>query len=423
MTVASPPLQVIGVDHRTCPDGVREKLFVDDAEMPAMVAALKAGGAQEAFVLSTCNRVEVVGRFEDPATAADLVAEELGRPVDLAGPVLHPLLYTHADSDAVRHVFRVASALESQVLGEPQVLGQVRAAHRLCRDLGGTGAVLEDVLRAAYAVAKRVRSETRIGEGPVSLAAAAVARVRDLFGDLAGRSGLLAGTGELGLLIAEHMTAAGMDRLEVLDRFPRRAALAAKELEAHHGGLDDLGAALDRADVVVTTLGEGRYLIGAEMIEAALRRRRRRPIFLLDLSVPGDVEPAVHRLDEAFVYDFGDLEDITRAGMADRAGEAARAEMMVEEAVAAFSRDRSGRDAAPDIAALRAHVEDLVRDVVPGDEDLVRRVAAKLAHAPSVVLREMAEEGRLDRNTRALVARLFGMPETSAPDAEGGDET
>lgn len=418
MSAAPPPLQVIGVDHRTCPDGVREKLFVDDTEMPAMLDALKAGGAQEAMVLSTCNRVEVIGRFADPQISSETVAAELGRPVDLAGDVLQPLLYAHDHGEAVRHVFRVACALDSQVVGEPQVLGQVRAAHRLCRDLGGTGPVVEDTMRAAYAVAKRVRTETRIGEGPVSLAAAAVARVRDLFGDLDGRSGLLAGTGELGLLIAEHMAAAGMDGLEMLDRFPRRAALAARELEAHHGGLEQLGTALDRADVVVTTLGEGRYLITAEMIEAALRRRRRRPFFLLDLSVPGDVEPAVHRLDEAFVYDVGDLEAITRAGMSDRAGEAAKAEMMVEEAVAAFTRDRSGRDAAPEIAALRAHVEAVVAEVAGGDGDLARRIAARLAHAPSVVLREMAEDGRLDRQTKDLVARLYGMPGTN-----GGDET
>ncbi|MFX4220905.1 MAG: glutamyl-tRNA reductase [Thalassobaculum sp.] len=420
MSVAPPPLQVIGVDHRTCPDGVREKLFVDNSEMPAMLEALKAGGAEEAIVLSTCNRVEVIGQFADPDVSADTVAAELGRPVDLAGSVLRPLLYAHDRGEAVRHVFRVACALDSQVVGEPQVLGQIRAAHRLCRDLGGTGPVIEDTMRAAYAVAKRVRTETRIGEGPVSLAAAAVARVRDLFGDLDGRCGLLAGTGELGLLIAEHMAAAGMDGLEVLDRFARRAALAAREIGAHHGDLEQLGAALDRADVVVTTLGEGRYLITAEMIEAALRRRRRRPFFLLDLSVPGDVEPAVHRLDEAFVYDFGDLEAISRAGMADRAGEAARAEMMVEQAVTDFTRERSGRDAASEIAALRAHVEAAVAEVAGphGDTELIRRIAARLSHAPSVVLRELAEDGRLDRQTRDLVARLFGMP-----GANGGDET
>jgi len=418
VTVAVPPLQVIGVDHRTCPDGVREKLFVDDTEMPAMLDALKAGGAAEALVLSTCNRVEVIGRFDDPDGAPAVVAGALGRPVDLPGEVLRPLLYMHRETDAVRHVFRVACALESQVVGEPQVLGQVRAAHRLCRDLGGAGPLIEETLRAAYAVAKQVRSDTRIGEGPVSLAAAAVARVKDLFGDLDGRSGLLAGTGELGILIAEHMASAGMDRLEVLDRFSRRAALAARDLEAHHGGLEALGTALDRADVVVTTLGEGRYLITAEMIEAALRRRRRRPFFLLDLSVPGDVEPAVHRLDEAFVYDFGDLEAITRAGLADRVGEAEKAERMVDAAVVSFTRDRSGRDAAPDIAALRAHVETLVAEMTDGDGDLARRIAARLSHAPSVALRELAEEGRLDRNTRRLIARLFGMPDT-----DGGDET
>lgn len=414
MATPSQPIQVIGLDHRTCPDGVRERLFVDDAEMPAMLAALKGAGAEEAMVLSTCNRVEVIGRFADPASAPAVVAAELGRPVELEGRVLEPLLYAHDEANAVRHVFRVASALDSQVVGEPQVLGQVRAAHRLCRDLGGTGPLLEDMLRAAYAVAKRVRTDTRIGEGPSSLAAAAIARLRDLFGDLAGRGAVLVGSGELGLLLADQLRAAGMDRFEVLDRFPRRADVAARELGAHHGGLDALGAALDRADVVVTTLGEGHYVITEEMVAAALKRRRRQPVFLLDLSVPGDVEPAVHRLDEAFVYDIGDLEEIARAGMADRAGEAAKAEQIVEDALADYARDQQGRNAAPDIAALRAHIEALVAEVVD-DETVSAKLAARLAHAPSVVLRELAAAGRLDASTRDLVTRLFGM--------NGGDET
>ena len=408
MTSAPPSLTVIGVDHRTCPDTVRERLFVDDSEMPAMLTALRAIGANEALVLSTCNRVEVIGRFDEAVDPRHAVADALGRPIDLPGDVLEPLLYAYSGTDAIRHLFRVASALDSQVVGEPQVLGQVRAAHRLCLDLGGTGPAVEDAMRAAYAVAKRVRSETRIGEGPVSMASAAIARIKDLFGDLRGRHGVIAGTADLGLLVAEHLSGNGMEQLQVIDRFPRRAAAAARELGIHHGSIDDLSALLDTSDVLVTSFGEGRYVITAEMVESALKRRRRRPIFLLDLSVPGDVEPAVHRLDEAFVYDFGDLEEIARSGLTGREMEAAKAEALVEEAVASYVRTHLGRDAGPDIARLRAHLEAEIGAVID-DPDLVRRLAGRLTHAPSTALRALAETGRLDEPTRALVARLFGL--------------
>ncbi len=408
MDAPLPPVIVIGVDHRTCPDAVRERLFVDDGEMSQMLSALKTAGALEAMVLSTCNRVEVIARFGEDADPRRGVAGALGQPVDLAGDVLEPLLYVHEGSDAVRHVFRVASSLDSQVVGEPQVLGQVRAAHRLCRDLGATGSAVDALLRASYETAKRVRSDTSIGEGPVSLAAAAIARIRDLYGDLKGRRGVIAGTADLGLLVAEHLAGNGMQDLQVIDRFPRRAAAAAREIGAHHGGLDELARALDTCDVLVTSIGEGRYVVSSEMVEAALKRRRRRPIFLLDLSIPGDVEPAVHRLDEAFVYDFGDLEQIARSGMNDRAIEAAKAERIVEDAVADYARTRSGRDAGADIARLRSHIESEIAAVID-DPDLARRLSGRLTHAPSATLRELAEAGQLDDATRDLVARLFGV--------------
>lgn len=412
MTAEAAPISVIGVSHRTCPDSLRERLYVDDSEVAAVIGTLRIRGVREALVLSTCDRVEVTAAFADGAMAARTVATALGAPVGLRGDELLPYLYRHDGGEAVHHLFRVASALDSQVVGEPQVLGQIKAAQRLSQDLGAWGPRLDAVLQAAYAVAKRVRTETRVGEGAVSLATAAVARVTDLHGSLAGCSGLMIGADELGLMIARQLRAAGLHDLTVLDRFRRRAAVTAAELEAHHGPLDELGTALDRADVVIAGLGEGRYLITAEGMEAVLRRRRRRPVFLLDLAVPGDVEPAVHRLDEAYVYDVGDLERVTREGRAGREAEAAKAEALVEEAVAAFDRQLAVRDAGPDIARLRAHLEAQIRaalgEVRDGDA-IVRRVAGRLLHAPSEALRQRAAAGRLDDETRALIAELFGL--------------
>ncbi len=412
MTAEAVPMSVIGVSHRTCPDSLRERLYVDDSEVAAVIGTLRIRGVREAVVLSTCDRVEVAAVFVDGGMAPMTVATALGAPIGLRGEQIAPYLYRHDGGAAIRHVFRVASALDSQVVGEPQVLGQLKAAQRLSQDLGACGPTVDRVLQAAYALAKRVRTETRIGEGAVSIAAAAVARVQDLHGSLAGRSALLIGGDELSVMIARQLRTSGLSDLMVLDRFRRRAATTATELDAHHGPIEDLAAELDRADVVISGLGLGRYLITADIMEAVLRRRRRRPVFLLDLAVPGDIEPAVHRLDEAYVYDLGDLERVTMEGRSGREAEAAKAEAMVEEAVVAFDRDLAVRDAGPDIARLRAHLEEQIRDAVGGGPDadsIARRITGRLLHAPSEALRQRAAAGRLDEETRALIAELFGL--------------
>jgi len=420
MSAAPPPVSVIGVSHRTCPDDLRERLYVDDSEVAAVLGTLRIRGVREALVLSTCDRVEVIAVFKDGPMASMTVATALGGPIGLRGEQLAPYLYRHDGTEAVRHLFRVAGALDSQIVGEPQVLGQVKAAQRLSQDLGAGGPVIDRILQAAYALAKRIRTETAIGEGAVSIAAAAVARVQDLHGSLAERSALLIGGDELAMMIARQLQAAGLRDVTVLDRFRRRAAATAGEIGAHHGPLDDLGPALERADIVVSGLGEGRYLVTAAAMETVLRRRRRRPVFLLDLAVPGDIEPAVHRLDEAYVYDIGDLERFTREGRAGREAEAAKAEAMVEQALAEFDRGLAARDAGPEIARLRRHVEAQIEAAVGGGPEAAetaRRIAGRLLHAPSEALRRRAEAGRLDDETRDLIAELFGFE----PGRQGDD--
>lgn len=414
MTADAPPIVLIGVHHHSCPDALREQLFVDDAETAAALGRLRERGAAEAMILSTCDRVAVAGVFvDDSGSDLDAVAAALGEPVGLTRADLAPYLVRQEGADAVRQLFRIASGLDSQIIGEPQILGQIKAAQQLARDHGALGPALDRVLQATSAAARRVRSETRIGEGAVSLASAAVARVRDLHGDLGRRSGLLVGTGELGLLVARHLVDNGLSDLTVLDRFKRRAAAAAADLDAHHGPLESLGAQLDRADVVVATIGEGHYLITADAMHEVLRRRRQRPVFLLDLAVPADVEPAVHRLDAAFVYDTADLERLSHQGRAERMSEAAKGEAIVAEALSAFVRDGAGRTAVPDLTRLRAHVHTQVRAALgdgPDADMLARRIAGRLLHGPSETLRRWAEEGSLDSGRRALIAELFGLP-------------
>lgn len=423
-------LVVIGLNHRTCSDALRQQIYVADEELAGVLSALRDTGAREAMVLSTCDRVEVTALLS-PETATDRVADALAAPIGLAAADLLPSLYRHEGTDAVRHLFRVASALDSQMIGEPQVLGQLKAAQRLARDHGASGRVLERVLQAGYEIAKTVRTETRIGEGAVSLATAAVARVKDLHGDLAGRSGLLIGAGELGVLVAEHLLSGGLSRIDVVDRFRRRALATAQDLGGDGDGLETLGTRLSEADILISALGEGRRLIETDLIEGILRRRRRRPIFLLDLAIPRDIDPAVHRLDDAYVYDHDDLEFMIRETRAAREAEARNAESLVDAAVARFTRTDAGRDAGADIQKLRTHIHDLVartlaeigpgagdRDAEAGDglaagrpdlDMLAHRIATRLAHAPSETLRRLAEEGRLDAANRALIEDVFGM--------------
>jgi glutamyl-tRNA reductase len=434
-------LVVIGVNHRTCSDDLRQQIYVDDAELADVLSALRDTGAREAMVLSTCDRVEVTALLP-PGTATERVADALAAPIGLAPAALLPSLYRHEGTDAVRHLFRVASALDSQMIGEPQVLGQLKAAHRLARDHGASGRVLERVLQAGYEIAKTVRTDTRIGEGAVSLATAAVARVKDLHGYLRGRTGLLIGAGDLGVLVAEHLLSAGLDRIDVVDRFRRRALATAQDLGGTGDSLETLGARLSDADILISALGEGRRLIETDLIEGILKRRRRRPIFLLDLAIPGDIDPAVHRLDDAYVYDHDDLEYMIRETRTARETEARNAEALVEAAVARFTRADAGRDAGADIQKLRAHIHDLVArtlaEVGPGAggrnqeaeagpaagspelDMLAHRIAARLAHAPSETLRRLAEEGRLDAANRALIEDVFGMdtPDTEHPEED-----
>jgi glutamyl-tRNA reductase len=432
---ASSPLTVIGVNYRTCSDAVRQQIYVADEEMAAMYAALTEAGVREAMVLSTCDRVEVAGVFSDPDQARRIVVSALAAPTGLSSEDWAESLYRHDGLDAVRHLFRVASALDSQVIGEPQVLGQVKAAHRLARQHAALGPTLERTLQAAYEAAKTVRTRTRIGEGSTSFATAALARMKDLHGSLEQRSVLLIGPGELGLIIAGHLASAGVDAIHVIDRFRRRADATAAELQTERAtadGMDALGSRLAEADVVITALGEGGRLIDADLVEAVLKRRRRRPMFLLDLSVPGDVDPAVHRLDDAYVYDYDDLEYMTRETRAAREEEAAKAEALIAEAVAAFTREDAARLAGPDITRLRERIERHVHDIVlsqtagagVGDpEALARRIAAKLAHGPTQTLRTLAETGRLDAPTRTLIAALFGANEhPDAPTTERSEE-
>lgn len=399
---------VVGVNHRSAGMELREALFIEEERLPERLSELRDSGLDEALLLSTCDRVELLAAVEDSAEAALRLRRLLAQWAGVSHDELMGQSYTLSDDDALRHLFAVAASLDSQVIGEPQVLGQVKEAHRLAAALGLTGPVLGRRLEAAYKAAKRVRNETSLAQQPVTLAASALRVARDLHGDLGRSSLLLLGLGEMGELLAGEFRAAGVGELAVSHRSERRAEAVARRLRAHLRAWEEQEEALAQADVVVSALGSGRLLLPAARVEQALRRRRRRPIFLIDAAVPGDIEPAVESLDGAFVYSLGDLERVAAAGRRSREGASMRAWRILGEELDSFRRISRGQETAPLLSDLRAHAERIRQEVLAekGDdaEAATRLLLARLLHEPSVALREAASA---DPGNRPLFERLL----------------
>ncbi len=403
---------VIGANHRSCGLSVRDRLFVEDGDIPGFLEKLKIAGIREAFILSTCDRIEVQGQHETPELIVPIIhallAEHAGLdPADLAGQV-----YDKSDDDAVRHIFSVAASLDSQVIGEPQVLGQLKAAHRLAAQSGVMLGAFDGLLQAAYSAAKRVRTETAIGERPVSIAAAGTELAQGLHGDLERVSVVLIGVGELGELIARHFQACGIRHLELFHPIISRATPLARQLDCHLVEEAGLVGAIAEADVIICAMGRRRHVISTDMIRAALKTRRNKPQFIIDTGIPGDVEPAVHRIDEAFVYDTTDLERVALDGKANREQEADEARRIVDQEADGYLRSRAERDAVPVVTALRNHFSDVREQVlveVGNDAERASELLInRLLDHPSRILRDAAT-GANSKDTERTVRKLFNL--------------
>ena len=308
------------------------------------------------------------------------------------------------------------------MIGEPQVLGQVKAGHRIAKDAGMPAGVLDALLQAAYGAAKRVRTETGIGEGPVSIAAVATMVVQDLHGALPGVSALLIGAGDMGEMVAEDMIGEGLADLTVIHPRERRARRTARVLGCNFDAFDNLAELVPKTDVIIAALGDGGRIVEKDLVAQALKARRRRPILVVDTAVPGDVDPAVHDLDDAYVYDFGDLERIAMEGLVGRGAEAEAARRIVDDEVRAFLNGQRERDAGPLVTDLRRHFEDQRVQALTeagGDaEKATHLLVARLLHGPSTRLRRAAAEANLDLDAaERLLAHLF---QPDGPGADGG---
>ncbi len=402
-------LVVAGIDHRTAPADLRDRLQIDDEAMPGVLGSMRKSGFAEAIVLSTCDRSVVIGLADGTdvatvpllATAAGLPASDLPAGLKLV------------DEEAEDYLFAVASALDSQIVGEPQVLGQLKAAHRIAQDLGYAEAGLAPVLDAAYGAAKRVRSETRIAEGPVSMATACARLCRDLHGDLSRTSALAIGPGDMTALLVEQLRAAGLREVVCVAARRRRAEGLAQRLSGHVGDIADLPRLLAGADIVVAGQGDGRYVVTREAAEQALKARRRKPIFFADAAVPRDVEPKVETLDGAFVYDLDDLERVAAEGRAGREAEVVRARAILAEEIGRYRAGRAERRGISAVTRLRRRFETERDKALAETGDAARAtelVIHRLLHAPSERLRRIAaDEG--EAGAEAALKRLFGDDE------------
>ncbi|MBC8269479.1 MAG: glutamyl-tRNA reductase [Rhodospirillaceae bacterium] len=411
---------VVGANHRSSSMILRDRLFVEDTDAPFILERLKNAGIEQALVLSTCDRVEVQAFCKAPATddeqTARLIIEILAEHGELGPAEMDGQTYVHWDQEAVRQIFAVTSSLDSLIIGEPQVLGQVKAAHRIAKQAGMTSGGLESILQAAYSTAKRVRNETGIGERPVSIAAAATQLAGDLHGDLDRCTVVLVGGGEMGELIAYDMMAAGLSKLVATHPTERRAEEAARRLDCHTRPFEDLATLLAEADIVLTALGRRRQAITASMVENAISTRRHKPIFLIDTAIPGDIDPLVERIEDAFLYSLDDLERVAMEGRAGRENESGAAWKIIDADVDVFVRGHVERTAVPALSRLRSHFEGVREQALAdggGDaEKATRLLVNRLLHGPSEQLRQVAVDGANSgslQDIEEIIDRLFSL--------------
>ena len=394
---------VLGISHHSSPVELRERLAVDDKTLgPTTLSLLEGASLGEAVVLSTCNRVEVYAGAGDEREVARWFEERAGENID-------EHVYVHRDADAVRHAFRVAASLDSMVVGEPQILGQFKDAYSSAKRAGSIGTLLDRCFTHAFAVAKRVRNETKIAEGSVSVSSIASDLARKIFGDLGGRRVLLVGAGEMGEQAAKHLRKAGAS-LYVVNRSRERADKLAEATGGTARGIEALASELTEADVAIASTSSQRFVITPELMRAVIKARRHRPIFVIDIAVPRDVDPRVGEMDNVFLYDVDDLEQVAQENLGERRRAATAAESIVGSEVAAFESWRRSGVLKPTIIGLRRRVRSV----------LAAELERTLPRLPDMGERERKSLNKmLDAMTNKLVHRTISELKANAGSPDG----
>jgi glutamyl-tRNA reductase len=380
---------LVGINHKSAPVEVRERLaFTEDACATALRTLVDGEVVREGLIVSTCNRVEILTETasERVNETIERVNQFLGASDTLPRSFFQEYLYQHTDDQAVRHLFRVTSSLDSMVVGEPQVLGQVRRAYSIALEAGTAGRILNRLVHHAFRVAKRVRTETGIGANAVSISYMAVELGKKIFDSLAGRTALLIGAGEMAELSARHLVNAGVTRMLLANRTEGRAERLAKELGGEPVSFAELSDYLAEADIVICSTAADQYVITEQMAREALSKRRNRPSFFIDISVPRNIDPAVGKIANVFVFDIDDLESVISSNIREREREAERAELIVESEIMQFQQTLRVLDIGPTIGALRNKLHDIARSELARRRNRLGPLTAEQESAIEAVL-------------------------------------
>ncbi len=406
-------LVLAGLNHRTAPVELREKLALRIEEIPDALLELQARGIKEALILSTCNRVEVLAAIE-PGVAPDALPESMVAGRNVHPDVVRPHFYLFEEAEAIRHLFRVASSLDSMIVGEPQILGQLKQAYAQARDLGTIGTVLDAVLTRAFNVAKRIRTETEIGQSAVSVSYAAVELAREIFGSLRKKRVLVVGAGKMSEAAARDLLRAGASQIIITNRTPSKAEALANLFRGEVLAYDRLPHRLSEVDIVITSSSAPGYVLDRETVRRAIEARKNEPMFLIDIAVPRNIDPEVNRIEHAFLYDIDDLQGIATRNLRMRREVAEQAESIVTEEVAKLEARLRERDIAPTIVSFQAQLETIRQEAL----DRFRPRMGQLT---------VAQEETLDALTRGIINKVAHGPISEmrrhAAAQKPGDET
>ena len=399
--------QLIGVNHKTAPVEVREQLAIPDKKLPDALRTLtEVAGVQEGMILCTCNRVEILAHT---ANGSSDLRQFLCQHFKLELSSYEPHLYEYREKEAVRHVFRVASSLDSMVVGEPQILGQIKEAYATARAAGTVQSHLDLLLTRAFAVAKRVRTETAVGSSSVSIASVAVDLAGRIFGSLEGKQVCLVGAGKMSEIAARHLLARGAGPMFVANRTYERAQSLARQFGGNAIRFDDLYEHCEQADIVISSTGAPVAIFRREHGERFLSRRKNRPMFFIDIAVPRDVDPEMNKLAGIFVYNIDDLQEASASHAAERSKEATRAESIIEDEVGRFNARLQSLHVVPTIISLQDYVETIRQAEVD-------RVRGRLGHLSP------EQEQALEILTHGIVNKILHAPITRLKSAAAGPE-
>jgi glutamyl-tRNA reductase len=389
-------LVLIGLNHRTAEVGIRERAAIQADRMPDALKELSSReGIRESMILSTCNRVELLSLADDNKQGIVALESFLSQYSQLSSQDLESRIYQHTGDQVVRHVFRVASSLDSMILGEPQILGQVKSSYSLAVEAQTVGSCLNSLLQAAFRAAKRVRSETGIGEYSVSVGSAIVELSRKILGNLKDKRILIIGTGKMGEMAVRHLVSSGAETVQVANRSADAARDLAERFHTLAVPFEDLRSAMTRSDVIITSTGAAEILIDHSMVQQAMHQRKNAPFVFIDISVPRNVDPSVSSIDNVFCYDIDDLGAVVEANTLERRRESARAEKIVEQEAQSFCAKLRAKDLTPIAMQIQDSIEGICQSELqrhlrkigtysPREtqelESMVSRIAGKIAH-------------------------------------------